>query len=542
VPDSKEGEVTAPASVSQQNDPSNDSAAAIASIETLSALCAAAPDRAEPRVALALALLQASRAAEAFAPAEQAVALAPQLAAAHQARDAVVAALQAGEPALVAMELAAVLEPENASAQLTVGEAYAALGRAQDAERSFKRALALGKAAEAHADLAALYLSVGMLEAAEHHAQSVLSGPDRGAADDTVFAMANQTLAGVLEARGDHAGGEMRLDRAYGRQSLFRQPAPGAAFTTLVLVTRRAGNVPYESLLPAHRYDRAVWYMEHARAEQGDGLPDYALVLNAIGDADIAMDSYPSVAAFLGRNKRPVLNPPERVAATFRSRLAETLAGIADVFAPRTVRLASADIAAKGLAGAVAAAGMRPPVLARPVGLHGGAGLALALDAAGLAAVDLTNAGDVYVTAFVDYRSPDGFYRKYRVIYVDRKAFPYHLAISRNWMVHHRSSEMADDPVRKSEELAFLRDPAAAIGARAKAAIEAIGRRLDLDYGGIDFGLTADGQVLVFEANATMLTHLEAEDGPFAAKNPFVRPIIDAFQAHLEAVAASASA
>ena len=55
----------------------------------------------------------------------------------------------------------------------------------------------------------------------------------------------------------------------------------------------------------------------------------------------------------------------------------------------------------------------------------------------------------------------------------------------------------------------------------------------------MDFALTADGQVLVFEANATMLTHLEPADSPFAAKNPFIQPIIDAFQARLTALALS---
>jgi glutathione synthase/RimK-type ligase-like ATP-grasp enzyme len=68
--------------------------------------------------------------------------------------------------------------------------------------------------------------------------------------------------------------------------------------------------------------------------------------------------------------------------------------------------------------------------------------------------------------------------------------------------------------------------------------VTAIGARLDLDYGGVDFTLTEDGQVLVFEANATMLTHLEPEDGPFAAKNAYIRPIIEAFQEHVRATAA----
>ena len=187
------------------------------------------------------------------------------------------------------------------------------------------------------------------------------------------------------------------------------------------------------------------------------------------------------------------------------------------------------------LANAVARAGLATPMIVRPTGSHGGAGLSLAEDDSALGQIRLGAKSGAYITAFHDYRSPDGFYRKYRMIFVDRKPFPYHLAISRQWMVHHRSAEMQDDAGRIAEELAFLRDPGSALGERALAAIAAIGRRLDLDYGGVDFSLTADGQVLLFEANATMLTHLEPPDGPFAAKNVYIEPILRAFQGHLTA-------
>ncbi len=61
-------------------------------------------------------------------------------------------------------------------------------------------------------------------------------------------------------------------------------------------------------------------------------------------------------------------------------------------------------------------------------------------------------------------------------------------------------------------------------------ALRAIGQRLDLDYGGIDFTLLPDGQVFVFEANATMLAHYERNTGPLAHKNAFVRSIVAAFE------------
>ncbi len=495
-----------------------------AAIEALRAACARAPDQAAPRIALARALLAAGRAAEAVAPAEQAAALAPGLPAAMAVRADVIAALEAGDPALVRLELSAALRPLDAEALLRLADAYAALERPYDAETGYKAALALGREADAHAGLAALYLSVGMLEAAEHHAQAVLVA---GAVDDTLAAMACQTLAGVCAARGDAAGEALRLNQAYARQSLYHQPAEGGAFTTLVLVTRGQGNIDCRALMPALRFDRAIWYMEHARAEQFAALPPHAVVFNAIGDADAALASLAQVEAFLAQCRRPVLNVPARVQATARDRLGGTLADVADVIVPPTVRAA---------AGAVATAGVGPPLLVRPTGAHGGAGLVLLADAAALAAAH-PGEGEVYVTGFCDTRSPDGFFRKYRAIFVDRRAFPYHLAISPHWMTHHQTSGMAGDAARMEEELAFLRDPAAAIGARAWSAVERIGRRLDLDYAGLDFAVTPASQVLVFEANATMLTRFEPDGGPFAAKNAFVRPIVDAFQARLTTLA-----
>lgn len=497
---------------------------------------AAAHDPVAGRIETARELLLARRAAEALIPAQQAAAMAPASAEAAALLSRIQTELAAGDPELVKLELTAVLNPDDGAGHLVLGEAYAAADRPYDAERCFKRALGLGRIRDAHADLAALYLSVEMFDAADHHAHLVLGSPDEGRDDDTLVAIAYQVLAGACEARGEHAQAERRLDQAYARQSLFRQPAPSAAFTTLVLVTRGSGNISYASLLPRGQFDRLVWYMEHARPEQVAELGSYAVVLNAIGDPDVALASQAAVNAFLAGCERPVLNPPARVAATFRHRIGETLANIENLVAPRTVRL-SFDEISDGLGAAVAGAGFNGPVIVRPTGSHGGKGLVLADNMAALDSIALDEGADLYVTAFHDYRSADRFYRKYRIIFVDRTPYAYHLAIGPDWMVHHRSAEMEGDPGRIAEELAFLRDPEAAIGARAMAAIRAIGQRLDLDYGGIDFSVTDDGEVLLFEANATMLTHLEPADGPFAAKTVFIEPILQAFRRHLTTLA-----
>jgi len=206
------------------------------------------------------------------------------------------------------------------------------------------------------------------------------------------------------------------------------------------------------------------------------------------------------------------------------------LAGVDGLVIPRTVRV-SAEALADGPAQAAALAAVDAPLLVRPIGSHGGKGL-VRIDA-GADAADLPAAAAYYLTAFHDFRSGDGFHRKYRAIFVGREPLPYHLAISRDWMVHYEHAGMEGDARRLTEELRYLEDPAAALGGDAWAAVAAIGAAIDLDYAGVDFTLTADGRVLVFEANATMLVHPEAPDGPLAHKNPFIERITGAFQAML---------
>jgi glutathione synthase/RimK-type ligase-like ATP-grasp enzyme len=72
------------------------------------------------------------------------------------------------------------------------------------------------------------------------------------------------------------------------------------------------------------------------------------------------------------------------------------------------------------------------------------------------------------------------------------------------------------------------------------AAIREIGARMDLDYAGIDFSLTTDGKILVFEANPTMLVHPEKPNSPTADKNLYVDRILGAFEALLHRSAAAA--
>jgi glutathione synthase/RimK-type ligase-like ATP-grasp enzyme len=111
---------------------------------------------------------------------------------------------------------------------------------------------------------------------------------------------------------------------------------------------------------------------------------------------------------------------------------------------------------------------------------------------------------------------------------VDGRIYPMHLAISRQWKVHYFTADMTDRADHRAEDAAFLENMPAVIGQRAMRALERIAAELNLDYCGIDFGLNADGDVLLFEANATMVVNLPDSDGRWDYRRPAVAKILDA--------------
>jgi tetratricopeptide (TPR) repeat protein len=486
------------------------------------------PDALAAHVGLALALVQAGEAAAALRAADRALELDPAQADAWFARGAALSGLHDHALAAEALERSVALDPNRAAAMLALGAAHAELEQVAEAELRLRMAIALDPMmSEAHASLGAVYLMSDRPDAARGCYELAL-------AIDPDMVAAHQSLAGILADAGEAAGARRHRDLAYGRQNLFVEAAAEPERRVLVLTTAEGGNVPFRHLLPRQRYTRINWFVEYATPGQAEALPAHDVVFNAIGDPDLAGPTAANVTAFLAGRGRPVLNDPAKVARTARHRAPALFAGLADVVVPKVARVAGRDLDGQGLVGAAERAGLALPVLVRPVGSHGGKGLVRAETPAALAGVALAPDEDAYLTAYRDFASADGLYRKYRMIFVGRVAYPYHLAISANWLVHHGSAGMAGDPARIAEELAFLQDPEAAIGARAMAAVAAIGRRIDLDYAGLDFAVLADGQVMVFEANATMLVHPEAPASPFAHKNPYVATILAAFQAMLK--------
>jgi glutathione synthase/RimK-type ligase-like ATP-grasp enzyme len=305
----------------------------------------------------------------------------------------------------------------------------------------------------------------------------------------------------------------------------------------LALYAPFAGNTPTEYLFKDPAYDTDTLALFAAREYDVEPMGrDVQVVVNLISDADQAKSLLPQAADLVDRLGKPTINHPGKIQRTTRDAVAELLAGIPGSGIPKALRhQAGADCSAAALQAALP---FPFPVLARPVGTHGGDDFEK-MEAADALAAFLSQHPEIdhYLIEYIDYRSADGFFRKYRFIFVDDQILPYHLAISNDWKVHHVSTDMVNQQWMQQEEEAFLNDPAIVFNPGHYEVLRAIRQRIGLEYFGIDCGLDRSGNLVVFEVNASMLVHERNDDFPYKA--PFVIRIKTAFDAMLRKFAAS---
>ena len=367
---------------------------------------------------------------------------------------------------------------------------------------------------------------LGETEAAiRHFEQAIALDPDD--------ADSHYWIGGIRQKMGYIDAARAAYEAAAQIRPLIRQRAIKTPpdFRVLVLYAPFSGNTPIEYLFRNASYDIDTLAFFGPIEPDIGSLGDFDVVLNLMSDADQDEAMLPVAQSLAEKLGKPVVNDPGKIQRTTRDAVADLLPDIAACRLPRILRLdAGTDVSAAALAARLPFAF---PVLVRPAGTHGGGDFEKIASFDDLAGFLAQRPGaDHYVTEYVDYASRDGHFRKYRFIFVGEAILPYHLAIGNDWKVHHLSTDMANQPWMQREEATFLANPATVFNAAHNQALRAIRERSGLDYFGIDCGLDPDGNLLVFEVNATMLVHDDNADFPY--KDRFVRVIKGAFGAMLQ--------
>lgn len=266
---------------------------------------------------------------------------------------------------------------------------------------------------------------------------------------------------------------------------------------------RFGGNSDVFKLIPETlRFDQMNLSKQFLKSGRPDFLR-YDCVLNLITDPDQHPRSLETLRKLLRGSTARVINRPEAIARTTRDQVAKRLAGIDGLHVPKVVRLRNPKPGAASAA--VHSAGLAFPLIVRLAGTHTGKIVAVVegpeqLDSA------CAGAGDFIMTEFVDFQSEDGLYRKYRLWSFGGQTIFRHMVVSDTWNVHvkDRLRFMADRPNLVAEERRLLERPEGAFPPAVHAAFDAVKDRMGLDFFGMDFGITRAGNMVLFEANATM--------------------------------------
>jgi hypothetical protein len=300
-------------------------------------------------------------------------------------------------------------------------------------------------------------------------------------------------------------------------------------------------NTPVDFLLEGSDVELTVYYLDAALPSPSQ-VPDHDVAFLAIGQSD---DGSKALAA-LGPDPfanwpRPVINgDPQRIAALSRDGVADAFAGHPLVVCPATRRVARAaleNIASGESDFAVLHADLSFPVIVRPLGSHAGNGLQKLGSRPDLDAYLAEHAeAEFFVTAFFDYSSADGLFRKLRVVFVNGQPFVSHMAVSERWMVHYLNADMGQ-AANRAEEADVMAGFDEGFAVRHRAAFEALTQALGLDYYGIDCAETKDGRLLVFETDVAMIVHAMDSAELYPYKKPAMAKLFNGFVASL-AVAA----
>ena len=334
--------------------------------------------------------------------------------------------------------------------------------------------------------------------------------------------------------------GALNIDRLY--RSRCGTDKPRLRVLALAAPTDIGGNTPIEFLLEGGDIELYTLYIVPG-APLPTPLPEHDIAIVVAPASESTLASLSAIIALAKNWPRPVLNAPARIAELDRHRLHLNLRSIAGLEIPETVRVLRTNLEAMGneaiSLSEILEAG-RFPLIVRPVDSHAGRGLSKLeshLDIPEYLASRPEE--EIFLSAYVDYSSPDGLFRKYRIVFVDGRPYACHMAISDQWKIWYLNADMAQSATKRAEEEHFMATFDEEFVSRHRKVFDEMTQKVGLEYFAIDCAETASGNLLLFEGDNAMIVHNMDPADIFPYKPPQMRKIFEAFSSMLYKYAAS---
>jgi len=244
------------------------------------------------------------------------------------------------------------------------------------------------------------------------------------------------------------------------------------------------------------------------------------VVINNVVNAEYLRmdDNLARVQMFADRLARPVINPPQAAARCTRQLNPANLAGIDGLVLPKVSRY-QRDLARIGELIRTIESDIAYPMIVRTPFEQESRNMTLVHTREDLEeGIRSLQSSQFYVIEYLGQPREHGCFRRIRSAFVSGQPIIIRADYAHDWIVRSRfiiSLQIYHDhPDLVEKADAIIREPQAELGGKAMSALETAGRRLPLDIFGMDFDVDDEGNVVFFEANASMGMMTPAPD-PF---------------------------
>lgn len=434
---------------------------------------------------------------------------------------------------------AVALEPASPEAWSNLGIALTALKRPAEALPAYDRALAGNPAhAKAWLNKGLTLLELGRAEEALQACDQALQLDARQADILHVRSLALNALGRTEEAQQVYRRslemklavapvfmGERRATQKAGILIVNHNPDLNGAFKSYDQLHLHCSNFPGQlaRLFPDEFHFTFVFEGVASREAARQRIPPPSLVLNncANGELILANSNLPDLKALMDGFGVPVVNHPTQVVQTTRDGTAKLLADIPGIRVPKIRRFSQIGKTAGDLIREIEAE-FAYPLITRNLIAQEGKGMVKMDSRDALASALAAGLPENFmVTEFVDSRGKNGFFRKIRAAMVKDEIMVVRVDCDTHWKIFARKSDERVAFYQQhshllEEEKRICLNPEVELGRPVMQALQTIRDRIPLDVFGVDFDVDPAGQLVFYEANATMnLLSTAREEVPY---------------------------
>ncbi|WP_181161362.1 tetratricopeptide repeat protein [Labrys okinawensis] len=241
------------------------------------------------------------------------------------------------------------------------------------------------------------------------------------------------------------------------------------------------------------------------------GMPRPALALNNVVNAEQLMveDTLQRVSAFEDSLGVKVINHPKLAVQATRQKNSDRFADIPGIVFPKVYRYHSDKDQRLALIEEIESR-CGYPVIIRTVFQQMGVGTQLVGDRQSLReALDKLEGFQFYAITYLPTCQSDGKFRSLRAAFINKQPLIIRADYSDHWNVRARRNPQRQDFYRKNPHLLdkanrIVLDPEYELGSNLYDKIKIVAEIMPLEIFGVDFDLAEDGNLIIFETNATM--------------------------------------